>query len=201
MADERPIAEQLQAPPRGFESANRLLKNLSPELGSFSRGTSNESSPHHDFAHVHQLDTFYNSLSYNDQDSLNSAVDGNFLYKSPNEGLQIIENKAKVRCSRNAVMRVSTNAPPSSSTNEMNEMKNMMKSLCLLPFRLKRLRKGVLLVVVLASQLDTFKKTTEGSMPGYRKPYYHMKAEISDIEVQATYKTKSTLSKSEFKNE
>ncbi|GJV39944.1 hypothetical protein Tco_1418384 [Tanacetum coccineum] len=66
---------------------------------------------------MHQLDTFYNSLSYNDQDSLNSAAGGNFLYKSPTEGLQIIENKAKVRCSRNAVMRVSTNAPPSSSTS------------------------------------------------------------------------------------
>ncbi|GJZ73206.1 reverse transcriptase domain-containing protein [Tanacetum coccineum] len=108
--------------------------------------------PHHGFSLMHQLDTFYNSLSYNDQDSLNSAAGGNFLYKSPTEGLQIIENKAKVRCSRNAVMRVSTNAPPSSSNsssnfefqqmaaaledkmtltfrNEMNEMKNMMKAL------------------------------------------------------------------------
>ncbi|GJS55714.1 reverse transcriptase domain-containing protein [Tanacetum coccineum] len=97
-----------------------------------------------------QLDTFDNSLSYNDQDSLNSAAGGNFIYKSPTEGLQIIENKAKVRCSRNAVMRVSTNAPPSSTSsssnfefqqmaaaledkmtltfrNEMNEMKNMIE--------------------------------------------------------------------------
>ncbi|GJY91665.1 reverse transcriptase domain-containing protein [Tanacetum coccineum] len=73
--------------------------------------------PHHGFSLMHQLDTFYNSLSYNDQDSLNSAAGGNFLYKSPNEGLQIIENKAKVRCSRNAVMRVSTNAPPTSSNS------------------------------------------------------------------------------------
>ncbi|GJT37109.1 hypothetical protein Tco_0936974 [Tanacetum coccineum] len=45
---------------------------------------------------------------------------GNFLYKSPTEGLQIIENKAKVRCSRNAVMRVSTNAPPFSSNSSSN---------------------------------------------------------------------------------
>ncbi|GJV46888.1 reverse transcriptase domain-containing protein [Tanacetum coccineum] len=61
--------------------------------------------PHHGFSLMHQLDTFYNSLSYNDQDSLNSAAGGNFLYKSPNEGLLIIENKAKVRCSRNGVSR------------------------------------------------------------------------------------------------
>ncbi|GKA42556.1 reverse transcriptase domain-containing protein, partial [Tanacetum coccineum] len=117
--------------------------------------------PHHGFSLMHQLDTFYNSLSYNDQDSLNSAAGGNFLYKSPTEGLQIIENKAKVRCSRNAVMRVSTNAPPSSSTssssnfefqqmaaaledkmtltfrNEMNEMKNMMKALVPTPVPIK----------------------------------------------------------------
>ncbi|GKA86574.1 reverse transcriptase domain-containing protein [Tanacetum coccineum] len=30
--------------------------------------------PHHGFSLMHQLDTFYNSLSYNDQDSLNSAA-------------------------------------------------------------------------------------------------------------------------------
>ncbi|GJV94866.1 reverse transcriptase domain-containing protein [Tanacetum coccineum] len=115
--------------------------------------------PHHGFSLMHQLDTFYNSLSYNDQDSLNSAAGGNFLYKSPNEGLLIIENKAKVRCSRNAVMRVSTNAPPSSNSssnfefqqmaaaledkmtltfrNEMNEMKNMMKAFVPTPVPIK----------------------------------------------------------------
>ncbi|GJU69372.1 reverse transcriptase domain-containing protein [Tanacetum coccineum] len=117
--------------------------------------------PHHGFSLMHQLDTFYNSLSYNDQDSLNFAADGNYLYKSPTEGLQIIQNKAKVRCSRNAVMLVSTNAPPSSSTssssnfefqqmaaaledkmtltfrNEMNEMKNMMKALVPTPVPIK----------------------------------------------------------------
>ncbi|GJZ64161.1 reverse transcriptase domain-containing protein [Tanacetum coccineum] len=108
--------------------------------------------PHHGFSLMHQLDTFYNSLSYNDQDSLNSAAGGNFLYKS-HEGYKYRGNlRAKVRCSRNAVMRVSTNAPPPSSNsssnfefqqmaaaledkmtltfrNEMNEMKNMMKAL------------------------------------------------------------------------
>ncbi|GKA83091.1 reverse transcriptase domain-containing protein, partial [Tanacetum coccineum] len=114
--------------------------------------------PHHGFSLMHQLDTFYNSLSYNDQDSLNSAAGGNFLYKSPTEGLQIIKNKAKVRCSQNAVMRVSTNAPPSSSTSSSsnfefqqmaaaledkmtltfrNEMKNMMKALVPTPTPIK----------------------------------------------------------------
>ncbi|GJR33945.1 reverse transcriptase domain-containing protein [Tanacetum coccineum] len=35
--------------------------------------------PHHGFSELHQLDTFYNALNANDQDSLNSAVGGNFL--------------------------------------------------------------------------------------------------------------------------
>ncbi|GJX27587.1 hypothetical protein Tco_0233883 [Tanacetum coccineum] len=35
--------------------------------------------PHHDFSELHQLDTFYNALNYNDQDSLNFAAGGNFF--------------------------------------------------------------------------------------------------------------------------
>ncbi|GJS72248.1 hypothetical protein Tco_0705089 [Tanacetum coccineum] len=222
MADDRPMAEQLQAPTGGFESAivvpiinaqnfelksslinlvqNRIFRGGNDEephahIRHFESITNNQrypdvpnttiklllfpfsldgifleawerfkellrKCPHHGFSLMHQLDTFYNSLSYNDQDSLNSAAGGNFLYKSPNEGLQIIENKAKVRCSRNAVMRVSTNAPPTSSNssssfefqqmaaaledkmtltfrNELNEMKNMMKSLVPTPVPIK----------------------------------------------------------------
>ncbi|GJS73149.1 reverse transcriptase domain-containing protein [Tanacetum coccineum] len=47
--------------------------------------------PHHEFLELHQLDTFYNALNANDQDSLNSAVGGNFLDKMPRECLRIIE--------------------------------------------------------------------------------------------------------------
>nr|GEZ56245.1 reverse transcriptase domain-containing protein [Tanacetum cinerariifolium] len=39
--------------------------------------------PHHGFSELHQLDTFYNALNVNDQDSLNSATAGNFLDKMP----------------------------------------------------------------------------------------------------------------------
>ncbi|GJZ29999.1 reverse transcriptase domain-containing protein, partial [Tanacetum coccineum] len=52
--------------------------------------------PHHGFSKLHQLDTFYNALNSNDQDSLNSAAGGNFLDKMPRECLRIIESKAKV---------------------------------------------------------------------------------------------------------
>ncbi|GKA42014.1 hypothetical protein Tco_0734674 [Tanacetum coccineum] len=51
--------------------------------------------PHHGFSELHQLDTFYNALNSNDQDSLNSAAGGNFLDKMPRECLKIIESKSK----------------------------------------------------------------------------------------------------------
>ncbi|GJT12617.1 hypothetical protein Tco_0859659 [Tanacetum coccineum] len=44
--------------------------------------------PHHGFSELHQLDTFYNALNINDQDSLNSAAGGNFLDKMPRECLK-----------------------------------------------------------------------------------------------------------------
>ncbi|GJT30659.1 reverse transcriptase domain-containing protein [Tanacetum coccineum] len=50
---------------------------------------------------LRQLDTFYNALNANDQDSLNSAAGKNFLDKMPRECLRIIESKSKVRNSRN----------------------------------------------------------------------------------------------------
>nr|GEW48016.1 reverse transcriptase domain-containing protein [Tanacetum cinerariifolium] len=57
--------------------------------------------PHHGFMELAQIDTFYNGLNDNDQDSLNAAAGGNLLSKTDREALQIIENKSKVRYSRN----------------------------------------------------------------------------------------------------
>ncbi|GJW89166.1 reverse transcriptase domain-containing protein [Tanacetum coccineum] len=57
--------------------------------------------PHHGFTELHQLDTFYNGLNPSDQDSLNSAAGGNLLERSAQDVLKIIENKSKVRTSRN----------------------------------------------------------------------------------------------------
>ncbi|GJS57312.1 hypothetical protein Tco_0652096 [Tanacetum coccineum] len=73
--------------------------------------------PHHGFTELHQLDTFYNALNPTDQDSLNAAAGGNLLTKTPRDALTIIENKSKVRNSRNKpiVRKVSTNAPSSST--------------------------------------------------------------------------------------
>ncbi|GKB76034.1 hypothetical protein Tco_0942929 [Tanacetum coccineum] len=51
--------------------------------------------PHHGFSELHQLDTFYNALNVNDQDSLNSAAGGNFLDKRPADCSSIIESTSK----------------------------------------------------------------------------------------------------------
>ncbi|GJR04320.1 reverse transcriptase domain-containing protein [Tanacetum coccineum] len=57
--------------------------------------------PHHGFTELHQLDTFFNGLNPSDEDSLNSAASGNLLERSAQDVLKIIENKSKVRNSRN----------------------------------------------------------------------------------------------------
>ncbi|GJU04414.1 reverse transcriptase domain-containing protein, partial [Tanacetum coccineum] len=70
--------------------------------------------PHHGFSKLHQLDTFYNALNSNDQDSLNSAAGGNFLDKMPRDCLRIIESKSKVRNSRNKPVVAKKNQTQSS---------------------------------------------------------------------------------------
>nr|GEX63166.1 reverse transcriptase domain-containing protein [Tanacetum cinerariifolium] len=69
---------------------------------------------------LHQLDTFYNALNPNDQDTLDSAAGGNFLDKIPRECLSIIESKLKVRYSRSRVTDVRTNANANLSSSQSN---------------------------------------------------------------------------------
>nr|GEY27855.1 reverse transcriptase domain-containing protein [Tanacetum cinerariifolium] len=68
--------------------------------------------PHQGFSELTQIDTFYNGLTEQDQNSLNAASGGNLLNKTTREVLQIIENKSKVRYSRSKsnVSRVNTNS-------------------------------------------------------------------------------------------
>ncbi|GJZ21201.1 reverse transcriptase domain-containing protein [Tanacetum coccineum] len=68
---------------------------------------------------MHQLDTFYNALNPADQDYLNSAAGGNLLERSTQDVLTIIENKSKVRNSRNksVVSQVKSSDGNSSSSD------------------------------------------------------------------------------------
>ncbi|GJW00986.1 reverse transcriptase domain-containing protein [Tanacetum coccineum] len=89
--------------------------------------------PHYGFLELHQLNTFYNALNSNDQDSLNSAAGGNFLDKMPRDCLRIIESKAKFRNSRNkpVVAKVSSSTSTPGISSDVAELKDMVKALLL----------------------------------------------------------------------
>nr|GEW37540.1 reverse transcriptase domain-containing protein, chloroplastic [Tanacetum cinerariifolium] len=75
---------------------------------------------HHGFTELAKIDTFYNGLNDNDQDSLNVAAGGNILSKTTREALKIIENKSKVRYSRNKpnVSRMNTTSRDNASKSD-----------------------------------------------------------------------------------
>ncbi|GJZ58980.1 reverse transcriptase domain-containing protein [Tanacetum coccineum] len=89
--------------------------------------------PHHGFLELHQLDTFYNALNSNDQDSLNSTAGGNFLDKMPRNCLRIIESKSKVRNLRNkpVVAKVSASSSTPGISPDVAELKDIVKALLL----------------------------------------------------------------------
>nr|GFB69245.1 hypothetical protein [Tanacetum cinerariifolium] len=93
----------------------------------------NQACPHHGFSELHQLDTLYNALNVNDQDSLNSAAGGNFLDKMTSECLKIIESKSKVRQSRAKVVvaKVNTSSSTPVISSDVDELKDMVKALLL----------------------------------------------------------------------
>nr|GEY14595.1 reverse transcriptase domain-containing protein [Tanacetum cinerariifolium] len=76
--------------------------------------------PHHEFTELAQIDTFYNALNDNDQDSLNAAAGGNLLSKNTREVFQITENKSKVRYSGNKpnVSRMNTTSRENASKTD-----------------------------------------------------------------------------------
>nr|GEY31638.1 DNA-directed DNA polymerase [Tanacetum cinerariifolium] len=89
--------------------------------------------PHHGFSELHQLDTFYNALNVNDQDSLNFAAGGNFLDKMPADCLKIIESKSKVRQIRAKAVVAKVNSSSSTPTisSDVAELKDMVRALLL----------------------------------------------------------------------
>nr|GEW55505.1 reverse transcriptase domain-containing protein [Tanacetum cinerariifolium] len=104
MADQRTMAQLLQAHTEGYEDAIVV-----PAI------------------------TADNFELKHDQDSLNSAAGGNFLDKMPCECLAIIESKSKVRYSRNkpVVAKVSRNTSASGISHDVAEHKDMVKALLL----------------------------------------------------------------------
>nr|GEV94711.1 reverse transcriptase domain-containing protein [Tanacetum cinerariifolium] len=127
MADNRTMTELLQAPTEGYEDAI-IIPEITERFNDLLRACS-----HHGFFEFHQLDTFYNALNVNDQDSLNSAAGGNFLDKMPRECLKIIESKSKVCQSRAkaVVAKVSMSSSTLAISSDVAELKDMVKALLL----------------------------------------------------------------------
>nr|GEY80773.1 reverse transcriptase domain-containing protein [Tanacetum cinerariifolium] len=115
MADQRTMAELLRAPTKGYAEAIVAWDKYKDLL---------RACPHHGFTNLHQLDTFYNALNPTDQDSLNSAAGGNVLERRTQDVLRIIENKSKVRNSRNksVVSQVKSNDSNSNSSSEIAKL-------------------------------------------------------------------------------
>nr|GEW03478.1 hypothetical protein [Tanacetum cinerariifolium] len=87
--------------------------------------------PHHGFFELQQLDTFYNALNVNDQDSLNFAAGGYFLDKMLSDCLKIIESKSKVRQSRAkaVVAKVNSSSSTPAISSDVAELKDMVREL------------------------------------------------------------------------
>nr|GEY59134.1 reverse transcriptase domain-containing protein [Tanacetum cinerariifolium] len=144
MADNRTMAKLLQAPTEVFPPSK--MTNLRNEIPRFQQRFDESfyeawdrfkdllrACPHHGFSELHQLDTFYNALNVNDQDSLNFAAGGNFLDKIPRECLKIIESKSKV-CQTQAkavVAKVCTSSSTPAISSEVFKLKDMVRALLL----------------------------------------------------------------------
>nr|GEW87694.1 reverse transcriptase domain-containing protein [Tanacetum cinerariifolium] len=88
---------------------------------------------HHGFSELTQIDTFYNDLTKQDQDSLNATSGDNLLNKTTREALKIIENKLKVRYSKSKsnVSRVNTNSRDnvSKTDDKIEKLANQISNL------------------------------------------------------------------------
>nr|GFA00955.1 reverse transcriptase domain-containing protein [Tanacetum cinerariifolium] len=133
MAGNQTMEELLQAPTEGygeatvipkinadhFEIKTNLLQLVQANPEAWERFKEMlRACPHHDFTELTQINTFYNGLNENDQDSLNVAAGGNLLSKTTREALHIIENKPKVCYSRNK-----SNVSRMNSTSRENDSK------------------------------------------------------------------------------
>nr|GEX59874.1 reverse transcriptase domain-containing protein [Tanacetum cinerariifolium] len=132
MADNQTMVELLQAPTKGYEDAiQRFDESFYEAWDRFNDLL--RACPHHGFSELHQLDTFYNALNVNDQDSLNFAAGGIFLDKMTRECLKIIESKSKVHQSRAkaVVAKVSTSSSTLAISSDIVELKDMVRALLL----------------------------------------------------------------------
>nr|GEU59003.1 reverse transcriptase domain-containing protein [Tanacetum cinerariifolium] len=137
MADQRTMAQLLQAPTKGYEDAI-VVPAITADNFELKHGFITLVQNKQFFGHDKEdpmlmfvISTKKTPCSY--QDSLNSAAGGNFLDKMPRECLAIIKSKSKVRysCNKPVVAKVSTNASTFGVSPDVAELKDMVKALLL----------------------------------------------------------------------
>ncbi|GJY94296.1 reverse transcriptase domain-containing protein [Tanacetum coccineum] len=138
MADQRTMAELLRAPTEGYAEAivvpPILAEHFELKHSLINMMTSDQffggldllrACPHYGFTKLRvQLDSFFILKNLEDQDSLNYAASGNLLERRTQDVLTIIENKSKVRNSRNKsiVSQVKSSDVNSSSSSEIAKL-------------------------------------------------------------------------------
>nr|GEW50203.1 hypothetical protein [Tanacetum cinerariifolium] len=183
--------------------------------------------PHHGFTELHQLDTFYNGLNPSDQDYLNSAVGSNLLERSAQDVLKIIENKSKIRNSRNKPIfsqakekNVDSSEIASAVTSAMTAMFKQHQVTPALAF-LKAVEESCVTCggvhsyrngntsyqaliqqtqVVTSSDLEKFKKTNEANMQAMRNHISNLKSELRS-KMQSTMQNQNNAFKSKLTND
>ncbi|GJW78047.1 hypothetical protein Tco_0139729 [Tanacetum coccineum] len=136
MADNRTMAELLEAPTEGYEDAI-VVPEITANNFEIKHGLLNlvqnkqffrhdKEDPH---AHIRYFNKITSTMKFpNVPNSLNSVAGGNFLDKMPRECLKIIESKSKVHQSRSkaVVAKVSTISSTPVVSPDVAELKDMV---------------------------------------------------------------------------
>nr|GFB10280.1 hypothetical protein [Tanacetum cinerariifolium] len=148
MADQRTMAQLLQAPTEGYEDAI-VVPAITADNFELKHGlltlVQNKQFFRHDkedpHAHIRYFNKITSTLKFLNVSNMSiklmlfpfSLEGGNFLDKMPHECIAIIESKSKVRYSRNkpVVAKVSMNTSTSGISPDVVELKDMVKALLL----------------------------------------------------------------------
>nr|GEU43300.1 reverse transcriptase domain-containing protein [Tanacetum cinerariifolium] len=120
--------------------------------------------PYHGFSELTQIDTFYNGLNEQDQDSLNAATGGNLLSKTTRKALKIIENKSKTQIN---VLRGDFNKQEENLRRNLN---NDMRSILGSFFQNQDSTSGTLLSNTIPNPKGEMKAVTTRSGLAYEGP-------------------------------
>nr|GEX55759.1 DNA-directed DNA polymerase [Tanacetum cinerariifolium] len=134
--------------------------------------------PHHGFTELAQIDTFYNGLNDNDQDSLNAAAGENLLRKTTREALQIIENKLKVCYSRNKpnVSKMNTTSKDNTSksddrfdkhADQISTLVDIFAKKIVTPTSVKAVEESCVTCGVLMEQQNAFQNNLQNMLSGF----------------------------------